>query len=647
LTKEGKRLKVKLGLFLMSVLLIVLGIKVFSDPLDKRLEVYLEGKAPERGIAALRDDGRIYLNLSFLREVFHVNTIWRQAEDRLYFKLGKAHYTFHSGSKEYTEYVAASAKRSLRTAPLFKNGELWLPLEFFLKLGLVQQKQTGTQLFLSWDGNYLLGIENALYRGRPAFLAEGSRELKAIGYYSQKPDRFVCKFSGTKPYPLLNTVFPSHYPGVKTIRWTSRGRNSMLLTLELAAPNAVKIVKVPGDPKSLYIVPNYTVQDVFVRKNGIERMIFIKTSAPAEYRYQFDKTRRQMAITFSGADLTAGIPKNIPGAGNWAQSIRVDRMDNHCVTVTVKLRGAEPCYVGRSRYDAGLVEVKNRRRITAVNCLPTKAGVDLTLRGDGELSWVADAFAEPGKLRIDLEPAQWASGLAPFIPVAGEIRSLQLTAPTPSTARLVIAAKYLTGYDWEITPDGRQLTFHLRRSPLNGKTVVIDPGHGGMDFSACGKRDTAEKTVNFETAVKLHYLLEQAGARVILTRRDDTFISLYERSFLANRELADLFISIHANYAVDTLTRGMEFFYHPERPGNKQLAEAIAEKLRQYTGLTNRGALTGDFAVLRETNMPGILIELGYLSNYQEEAILRDAGYQKNAAWGIFQGIVAYYGGLN
>jgi N-acetylmuramoyl-L-alanine amidase len=640
-------LKVKLGVLLVSVFLIILAIKVFSNPLDQRLEVFLDGQAPGRGVAALRDDGCTYLNLSFLRRVFHVTTIWRQAEDQLYFKLGKVHYTFNTGSKNYVKYVTASARQSLETAPMFKDGQLWLPLEFFRKLGLEPQKQTGGRLYLSWNGNYLLGIENTSYRGRPAFLAVGSRELRATGRYLQKPDRFVCEFKGTKPYPHLNKVFPSHYPGVKTVRWAPRGRNSMLLTLELASQNAVKIIKVPGDPHSLYIVPNYALKDVSVWKNGTEQMIFIKTSAPAEYRYQFDKARRKMVITFYGAALTAGIPQIIPDAGNWAQSIRVDRVENHGVKVTVNLRGDAPCFVVPSRYDPGLVEVKTLRKITAVNWMPTKSGVDLTLSGDGELSWVADPFAEPGKLRIDLKPARWASGLEPVLPVAGEIRSLQLTAANPSTARIVIAAKHLTGFDWEITPDGRNLTFHLHRSPLIGQTVVIDPGHGGMDFSACGKQDTAEKTVNFQTAVKLHYLLKEAGAQVILTRRDDTFISLYERSFLANQALADLFISIHANYAVDPQTRGMEFYYHPERPGNKPLAEAIAEKLQQYTGLKNIGVLTGDFAVLRETNMPGALVELGYLSNYQEEALLRSDAYQQNAAWGIFQGIVGYYTGQN
>jgi N-acetylmuramoyl-L-alanine amidase len=638
-------LKVKLVLFLVSVSLIILGVKVFSDPLDQRLEVYLEGKALGRGVAALRDDGRIYVNLPFLRKTFHVNTIWRQADDQLYFKLGRVHYTFYAGSQEYVEYITASAKKSLKTAPFFKDGELWLPLEFFQKLGLERKKQSGAKLFLSWNGNYLLGIENVSYRGRPAFLAEGSRELKASGYYLRKPYRFVCEFTGTKPYQFLNKKFASHYPGVKAIRWTPKGRNSMRLTLELASANAMKIIKVPGDPNSRYIVPNYAVKDVSVWENGTEQMIFIRTSAQAEYSYQFDKPRRQLAITFFGADLTAGIRKNISGAGNWAQSIRVERMKGHRVKVTLNLRGNDPCYVVRSRYDPELVEVKLLRKITAVNWTPTEAGIDLILSGDGELSWVTDAFAEPGKLRIDLEPAKWAPGVAGFIPVTNEIRAIQLLTPAPSTARLVIDAKYMTGYDWEITPDGRKLTFHLHRSPLTGRVVVIDPGHGGMDLSACGKQDTWEKTVNFATAVKLHYLLKQAGAKVILTRSDDTFISLYERSFLANQELADLFISIHANYAVNALTRGMEVYYHPESPGNKLLAETVAEKLHQNTGFKNLGVLTGDFAVLRETNMPGVLIELGYLSNYQEEATLRSDTYQKNAAWGIFQGIVAYYSG--
>jgi N-acetylmuramoyl-L-alanine amidase len=635
-------LKVRLGLFLASMFLIFLGIKVFSDPFDQRLTLYLQGKALGPECAALREEGSTYINLSFLRRVFHVTTNWRQTEEQLYFKLGKVHYTFYNGSKEYVEHLTESAKCSLKTALFIKDGQLWLPLEFFLKLGLKREQQTGTKLLLSWKGNYLLEIENTTYKGRPAFLAEGSRELKATGYFLKHPDRFVCKLTGTQPYPTINRVFSSHYPGFKSVRLAPKGKHTTLIVFKMDRKHAIKILRTPGDPNSCYIVPNYEVTNVALGKNGAERKILIKTSAPAEYQYQLDKPNRKLVIIFSGADLTAKAPI-LSGDGGWVKSVRAERMENHRVKITVKLRKDDPCFVVRSLNNPGLVEVKSLCKITAVNWIKTESGWDLTLSGDGGLSGVTDAFAEPGRLRIDLEQAQWRQGLNTFIPAQGAFGSIQLLTPTASMARLLISSKYLNGYDLEISPDGRRVTYHLQYSPLVGQIIVIDPGHGGIDFSACGKQDTWEKTVNNETAVKLQFLLAQAGAKVILSRTDDTFIGLYERSHLANNALANLFISIHANFGMDPQTRGMELFYYPGDFTSKLLAEKIAEKLQRHTGFKNLGVFANDFAVLRETNMPSVLIELGYLSNFQEEALLRTDSYQKDAAWGIFQGIIDYY----
>lgn len=176
-------------------------------------------------------------------------------------------------------------------------------------------------------------------------------------------------------------------------------------------------------------------------------------------------------------------------------------------------------------------------------------------------------------------------------------------------------------------------------SSLTGKTIVLDPGHGGEDFGACGRQGFLEKDNNLEIALCLKDLLEGAGASVLMTRTDDVFISLYERSFYANDAGADLFVSIHTNNHPDLSVHGVEVYSYPGRSVAKNLSQGVLESFGQTTGFKKLGAKTADFVVIRETQMPSILVEVGYLSNYQEEQTMRTPEFKEAAAEGIFEGI--------
>ena len=128
-----------------------------------------------------------------------------------------------------------------------------------------------------------------------------------------------------------------------------------------------------------------------------------------------------------------------------------------------------------------------------------------------------------------------------------------------------------------------------------------------------------------------------------MTRCDDTFISLYERPFISNYLSADLFISIHTNYHLDLNVRGIEVYHFPGRTESKSLATTVLAELIRYTGLSRLGIKTNDFVVIRETQMPSILVELGYLSNFQEESTIKTTEFRVKAAHGVFQGIIRYY----
>lgn len=188
---------------------------------------------------------------------------------------------------------------------------------------------------------------------------------------------------------------------------------------------------------------------------------------------------------------------------------------------------------------------------------------------------------------------------------------------------------------------GQQVQRPNTSKGLKNKTIVLDPGHGGRDNGTTGNRGTLEKRLTLQTANLLADKLRAAGAKVILTRTNDTYISLDSRVRSSHMNNADAFISIHYDSITDRSVRGLTtYYYHGYQ---QQLAADIHSAAIRKTYLKDRGHKQGDYFVLRENNRKAVLIELGYLSNPAEEMILTSKQYQEAAASGIFEGISRHF----
>lgn len=171
--------------------------------------------------------------------------------------------------------------------------------------------------------------------------------------------------------------------------------------------------------------------------------------------------------------------------------------------------------------------------------------------------------------------------------------------------------------------------------------VVLDPGHGGNDPGAT-VGETYEKDINLAVALLVQeQLAGKENVVVAMTRTEDIFISLSDRAAYANGEKADLFVSIHAN-ALDNNKdySGIFTFYHPNKGASKQPAKLIQDAAASATGAIDRGVRSEDYAVLRETEMPAVLLETGFMTCPAELSLLVDANYQYQLAVGIAQGIL-------
>lgn len=186
--------------------------------------------------------------------------------------------------------------------------------------------------------------------------------------------------------------------------------------------------------------------------------------------------------------------------------------------------------------------------------------------------------------------------------------------------------------------------------PLTGRIIVLDPGHGG-DQAGANYFGIREADVNLAIALKVQAKLANAGATVVMTRATDILLAppgtdpareLQARVDVARTADADIFVSIHANaHPTKPETAGAITFYASGRPTG--LAAAIQEALTLETGAVDKGVRPANFYVLRNSDIPAVLVETGFLSNRDEAARLADDGYQNDVANGICKGIMRYF----
>ena len=194
--------------------------------------------------------------------------------------------------------------------------------------------------------------------------------------------------------------------------------------------------------------------------------------------------------------------------------------------------------------------------------------------------------------------------------------------------------------------------------PLNNKTIVIDPGHGGIDPGKVGLYGQDEKFINHEISMQLKKVLEASGAKVIMTREDNeglyvekvpnpTWIKsedMLQRRKIIQESNGDIMISIHMNSFPDTKVYGPQTFYRAEDEESEKLGNVIQEELLNISWKeSNRQAKPNSSYYIIKNDMPSLVIECGFLSNIQEEQMLNDKKYQEDISWAIIKGIMRYF----
>ncbi|MGI8317297.1 N-acetylmuramoyl-L-alanine amidase CwlD [Halobacillus mangrovi] len=217
----------------------------------------------------------------------------------------------------------------------------------------------------------------------------------------------------------------------------------------------------------------------------------------------------------------------------------------------------------------------------------------------------------------------------------------------------IVALVWLVSYPIQEAKDA----WTVWSSPLSGKVIVIDPGHGGPDGGAEGSDGTQEKEITLQMSEYLRDYLQEAGALVYLTRYEDTDLSSEGAGSLSRRKSedirnrvqyieekeADFYLSIHLNAIPSSKWRGAQTFYNPNMDESEYLAKFIQSEIKTNLENTTRESLgLSNIYLLRNVKAPGALVEAGFLSNPEERELLKSDDYQRKMAASIYQGVLRY-----
>lgn len=245
--------------------------------------------------------------------------------------------------------------------------------------------------------------------------------------------------------------------------------------------------------------------------------------------------------------------------------------------------------------------------------------------------------------RIKITPYDFVRGL----------NSMEFRLPVFLTAVIILTAftifncfQSIRGFaaDFKVNSDREKPVMQYGESMGKDKfIIVIDPGHGGKDSGSKGTSGQDEKDFTLKLSKKIAERFEdKPDFEAVLTRENDIFLSAkeHDRQAIANMIDADIFISVHGNTFADSSVSGTETYYFYD--DSQELANILHERLVRATGLTDRGVRKEEFFVLVGTNIPAVLLEIGYLTNPEEEKLMLNPDFQDAVADAIFEGVVEY-----
>ncbi|MBO2943118.1 N-acetylmuramoyl-L-alanine amidase [Paenibacillus sp. F411] len=429
--------------------------------------------------------------------------------------------------------------------------------------------------------------------------------------------------------------------------------NSIMVPIRVVSENLGYEVKWEKSTQTVSVLDSVTAVHMNVGKtqsqvNGIE----VQMSIPPMLQGGTTLVPLRFVSTEMGMDI------------EWDNQIKAVYLTSSAPPVATEPVQVSPPPAGSVGSNPGAVSPVEE--VTPVSALASVDGISfvdnqLLIAVSGKVTPKVFSIPSPDRIVVDLPQSFLSSSFAgsdqqvgkeTILPLEGypdvkQIRYARFSA-SPETVRVVLDLH--TSKAYELTHQNGLITLNLNieqtaapAEPASSgkKIVVIDAGHGDGDPGAPSVNKRWEKDFNLAVAQKVGKLLEkETQIEVVLTRSNDTFLELKDRVKIANNLKADVFVSIHGNSNNSSSANGTETFY--TRDASLSFAKIMHSHLSKATGLKNRGVSYGNFHVTRETSMPAVLLEIGFLSNKGDETQMFKEDFQNRVAQSIVDGIKEY-----
>jgi len=371
--------------------------------------------------------------------------------------------------------------------------------------------------------------------------------------------------------------------------------------------------------------------------------------------YRIEAGNPWPALVLPGKNLTARVSANAVNVAAWADQTTVAKTEPALVNPPVTPPTQDPVEVPKTDPPV------NPPETPTVTFPEAEFNLNLDIEGPTSslltLKLGAEPTRQPNLKALDPNYAEIEiSGLSGHLPddfVLPTTLITQLKVDATETGS-IIRIWFSEPLGVEFWKSGSDFQIQLLRPGLHGKlagkTVVIDAGHGDRD-SGAQSGGVQEKNLTLAIAKKLAQEMSAAGAKVIMTRTEDVFIELTERARIANAAKADLFISVHINSSAKVSMSGTITFYSGPNAIKELLARCIQTEIAAVSGLPGIGAwsdkriyATKGFSVLRNTTMPGVLVEMGFINHPRDRARMVMPEFHSAVAKAIVRGVRKFLG---
>lgn len=286
--------------------------------------------------------------------------------------------------------------------------------------------------------------------------------------------------------------------------------------------------------------------------------------------------------------------------------------------------------------------------VASIRTEEDEQGVKVTFSLAQKLPFRAASSENPSGINLDIF---YATSNVNFIRYDAEdqiIKNINWTQIADGHFQALVTLNQKQQWGYEVSYQGTNLILEIKAKPqlgqeLHGLTVTVDAGHSGDDGSI-GPTRLAEKEVNLQIAKRLKRVLEQHGAKVVMTRNGMENVPLYDRPKIAQQNHTDIFISIHNNAHPDGVnpfinTGTSVYYYHPH---SEKLAESVHQQLVKTLNIGDQGLYQGNFAVLRPSGYLAILVECAFIIHPEQEQLLKQGDFQEKIVRAIYKGLAKF-----